>query len=133
MPSITGWITPSKEFVICKSYRHITIELLRDPRFSAIPEIAEEIKELDIIEQECEEDSERMGGTHAEWHRHEMAEDDLCCEAKQILLNNGFVRVGSSDDAVHFEARPNILKKHYQFLKDFAEADGSQAVFCPQK
>jgi len=91
------------------------------------------LKELKETENECVEMAEIEGPIHAEWHQYEMHCDRVIPKIIQELYRNKYIRVGSSDDEIHFEAFPNVIKSRYQECKDFAEQHEMQAVFEPKR
>jgi hypothetical protein len=123
-----GWITPKGEFVEVDMYEHIIV-IARHKEAPVKVQIM--VSDLDACEAESLALIER--GEHPEWHCYEMMQDRLKPDMYRLLLNEGFIRVGKKDDRIHFEGRPNILKKQMQRCKDFAENYDCTAEFEPQR
>jgi hypothetical protein len=128
---ISGWLTPSGEFVKCELYEHLSV-VVENPVFIAqVPEIDSLLQELYDCESYCQEMSEREGSGNAEWHRYEMLQDGMSCKIRCLLLDAGFIRVGEYKNSIHFEGRPNHLKSKHQMCVDFADSYGANAIFEP--
>ncbi len=130
MDKVYGWLTPKGEYVPCEMYNHIQ-EISQHREVQGIHQIAEMMASLEA----CEAESLALiaRGEHPEWHCYEIMSDRCKPKIWRYLLNNGFVRVGQKDDRIHFEGRPNILKKRMQECKDFAENYDCTAEFEPQR
>lgn len=119
---VTGWLTPAGEFIQCKMYEHMELVKTNPVFIQFEPKIQAVLDNLERLEKQCQEDAEREGNSNAEWHLYEMASDRAPDEIWQLLLNRGFIRVGESDDSLHFEGRPNHIKKQHQICKDLADS-----------
>lgn len=130
---IRGWLFPNGEFLQCDLYEHIIS--IHDNQYvmEKVPEILKIKENLDSIKEECEEMSRREGSGNAEWHCYEIAYDRAPSQIRKLLLDNGFIRVGEANGTLHFEGRPNILKKEHQRCKDFADSYAADIIFEPQK
>jgi len=130
---VTGWLLPNGNFVECNKNEHIQFVTEHKEVLELVPKIAEVLHNLELqYEEQCEY-SDRVGSTDAEWHHYEIACDDARREIWRLLLNNGFIRVGEYQYALHFEGRPNQLKKRHQACKDLADSYGADCMFEPIK
>jgi hypothetical protein len=128
---VAGWLCPNGEFIQCQLYEHIDI-VSENPYFiEKVPKISDIIQHLEDVEAGCRDLADREGSHNAEWHCYEMACDDARHEIRRLLLNEGFIRVGESDEELYFEGRPNVLKSRHQVCKDLAESYGTTANFEP--
>ena len=132
MKKLFGWLTPSGRFVECHSYQHLRVAT-NDPEMSKIGKIANIIEELQDLEDSHTELADREGSHNAEWHIYEMACDKAGPKIVKELYRAKYIRVGSRDDHLHFEGFPNVLKSEMQRCKDFAEQNGMEATFDPQR
>jgi len=117
---ITGWMTPTGNFIECETYCHFAA-ILKHEELSDALELWGKTKELELTGhyQDCQDLINQ--GEHPEWHGYEMAEDDVKYEARIKLLRKGFLRVGTQSNTVHFEGKSYAIKKLFQKAKDFAE------------
>lgn len=128
---MNGWITPTKKFIKCGIYEHIEtiinhIEFLQNNKM--VQELQEDVDNAHDICQSLVDH-----GDHGEWHHFEMTLDGAQDKIRNILLNEGYIRVGSWDNYMHFEGSPEAIKSLYQKCKDFAEDHGKQPKFEPQR
>jgi hypothetical protein len=128
---VAGWLCPNGEFIQCQLYEHIEI-VSENPYFiKKVPKIGDIISKLDEMHRDHSELADREGSHNAEWHIYEIACTDARHEIRRLLLNEGFIRVGESNEELYFEGRPNVLKSKYQVCKDFADSYGTTANFDP--
>ena len=130
---LTGWITPSREFIPCDLFGHLAALLEHPELVKGVPQFDELWQGIENVKRGCAERGARDGDVHAEWHVVEYARDSATYEAMVALYDNGFVRVGTRATTLYFEGRPAALKGLYQFLKDFAENFDMGCVFEPFK
>jgi hypothetical protein len=125
---LTGWMTPTGNFIECQTYCHFSA-ILKHEELSAALEGWGETKRLELIRiyQGCQDLVNR--GEHPEWHCYEMAEDDIKYEARIKLLRKGFLRVGTKGNTLYFEGKSHGIKKLFQTAKDFAENHGMDYEF----
>lgn len=132
MEAVFGWLTPDNNFIECEPYEHM--DILRDnPEVLATSDIQDRFEELDAIEADCQALAEN--GEHPEWHHYEMAEYALSKDLYELLLKNGFIRVGenTTTNTLHFEATPETIKNRMQNCIDLASQFGKYYKFEPQR
>lgn len=130
---VTGWMCPNGEFVECDSMQHLAAVRSHPVFFRCVPEIERILDDLAETEEMCQDLADREGASNAEWHIYERKNDRAGSSIVRLMLDAGFIRVGSVAGDIHFEGRPNRLKSNYQLCKDFADSYGAKAVFEPQK
>lgn len=130
----SGWMCPNGRIIECELYEHLQT-ILADTGVRKHLDFDRIEKRLKGVEESCQETTDRDGGsgTHAEWHRYEMAQNDASGDVYKLLIDNGYVRIGFfSDKTLHFEGRPEGLKPLIQKCKDLAEERGCDYKFEPQ-
>lgn len=129
---VGGWLCPNGEFMECALYRHIEIVLENPDFIKKVPKLGEIKSSLEDIRRDCHKRAAQEGShCHAEWHLYDMAVDDSRLVIRELLLDEGFIRVGSFDQEIYFEGRPSALKSQYQTCKDFADSYDATANFEP--
>jgi hypothetical protein len=129
MNSITGWLTPQKEFIECPSYKHMMM-IMSDVRMQP-DKVKLLLKKLDDIEKSCDKLAREQGSWNAEWHTYEMARDDALYKIWNILIDEGYMRICGKNDRIHFEGKSWVIKKNFEYCKDWALSFGCTAVFEP--
>ena len=122
--NVTGWLTPSGDFISCSSYNHHNI--VTDPRIRQwIWEWAEWLEDIESSEAGCKE--LKAEGEHPEWHNYEMACSSIGSKMCQAMKQRGFLRVGTMGDQLHFEGKPDAFMM--EAAKYLAEVTNKTAVF----
>ena len=129
---IVGWLTPKNEFVEAPLFEHMSVisgdERMQPERVLAVLEDLQETERL------CAETAAREGASNAEWHIYEIKSDRASAKIWDILMQEGYLRVCSTEDnTIHFEGRPFAIKDKAQYCKDWAESFGCTADFHPVK
>ena len=132
MPRKFGWLAPSGNFIECGVHEHIDA-VMNSEEMMSVPKVAEILNQLDEMEKEFAEFAAREGSSNAEWHLYEIACDNAIPKIVKHLYRAKYLRVGETEDCLHFEGFPNVIKSRYQECKDFAEQFGMAAVFEPQR
>lgn len=131
MSKISGWLTPKGEVVKCGTYGHIDVAKKNPYFLEKVPKIYQILDRIEESRQFCE-DLQKSDG-HGEWHSYEITYDRADGEIRNLLLDAGFIRIGSDNKSIYFEGRPIYLKDRHQKCKKLAESYDLEAVFEPQK
>lgn len=121
MKNITGWLTSSGKFVECSRYSHLSVIMENEDLRKALGTWGEYTNEdLTFCVQETQERIEN--DEHPEWHIYECMAMDARSEARNKLLDAGFIRVGTLNNTLHFEGRSFALQGGMQAAKDLADS-----------
>lgn len=127
MAEIYGWIMPSGKFKEAKPWGHLKAITGEPEMRNVVPRIDEIQADLDALEKDCQSLIDQ--GEHPEWHRYECAESSALFEVRNLLLDAGFIRVGSNYNDLCFEGTGVALANHMQRCKDLADQHGMKATF----
>lgn len=125
--SFGGWLTPKREFIEAPLYRHMGL-ISSDERMQ--PEkVKSLLTYLKEIEKECNEIAEKDGNHNAEWHIYEIAMDNAAYKIWNILMDEGYMRISNKDDIIYFEGKSWVIKKNFDYCKEWALSFNCKAVF----
>jgi hypothetical protein len=127
---VTGWMTPEGKFFECDMYDHIEVASKTPELWRFVPDMDDYESRLESIDECCSE--ALADGENPCWHAYTMAEMDISCEIRELLLNAGCMRVGSipSTGTMHFEGRASLVTTtKLQAAKDVAENYNYTPVF----
>ena len=133
-----GWMLPNGSTIEVAAWEHLAAVEEHKELQKVLKSDYEVMRdELRSIEDGCREDAKREGNVNAEWHRYEMARDDVGNKIVRLLYAKGCLRIGTvshpQGDVLHFEGTPQAIKKLYRKCRDFAEDRNMQCSFDPRE
>jgi len=101
---IFGWMSPEGEFYPCKPWGHIAVVQEYPELEKVLPKYSKWMADLEDICDDCERISDVEGSWNAEWHRYEMAQDDVHLWIAEGLYRAGMARICDDGLSLHCEA-----------------------------
>ncbi|NJL70811.1 MAG: hypothetical protein HC888_03980 [Candidatus Competibacteraceae bacterium] len=122
---MSGWTTPSREFVQCSMYEHLQTVFDNEKLHKYVEKMASfKDKMLDFNEDRC---AREESDEHPEWHSYEVAYDDFRRDVWRHLMNCNLIGIGKHGKEIYFEGKASTLASMKTWLEDFAEERGCVA------
>lgn len=129
-PPLFGWLSPNGRLTTCGKYKHFEAIINTPELFDILSETTKKmIRGADSARKQCGERD--AAGLAPEWHEYEMLLDDGKRLALDDIYINGFLRVASKDEDLHFEGTSEAIRNLHNKATQMSEERWGRAHFWP--